>query len=335
MPLIKQEKAPLEGELLPTSSREKAECHRWHVPSYEKPLVNIPIMNQMKGKLLSFDWHKCPPMAALRANGGKVLIKYNKEGEKVFRFLPARRKSIRTEREETLRFLTLAIMNNVEYSYGATYLHECMLSIQELAQAIGQLHKYEKDYTKDGKYRHGRVSYDPVLGAIDDLEAAGLILVVREFDHDSKQYKASRIFLTPLMFQSLGMTGKDTKKLMDAHKKYNHKHSKPKFRRSRPLTSKMANINSKGLISQLNYHRRWFNGELEAETLEEKYKAQLEQLPGNNELSEAKKITLKWNHILSTLPLVQYYGAEESIKKEHPELTQIEVYQRLIDRFTN
>lgn len=324
--------APLTSETLPKAKRKKPSCHRHYKPKYKKKLVNIPVMNRIKGKLLSFDWHKCAPMVQLREKGGKILVKYSKEGDKIYRYIKPRRASIREEREETLDKLLLAIMNNVEYAYGAKYLHECMLSVKELAKEIGQLHSYDKGYQEEGGYRHGRVSYDPVLNALDDLEAAGLVVVVREFDKESAQYKASRIFLAPLMFQSLGMTGKDTKKLMDDHKKYNHKNSKPKFRRSRPLSNKIANITGKGLLSIFDYHRRWFNGELEAETLEEKYTAQLKQFVGKKELSLEQKLTIEYNQMLNDLPQVLIFRTTDKIKAETPDISQADLQKALIDR---
>lgn len=317
---------------LTTAQKRVVACHRRYTPAFNSTFVNLPIVKRFAAALEKFDWHKCTPMKELRANGGAIVTKVYSDGSKRYRQLPPRRASIRKEREETLSALVPEIINNVEYHPNARYMYECMLSIEELARKIGQCHEYEAGYDgENGQYRHGRVAYDCVLGAIDDLEASKLIIVVREFDTDAKQYKASRLFLTPLFFESFGFSAKETKKLIHAAAN-NFKRKGKRYKRARPLNHKIANIDNRALRSVLDYHRRWYNGELLAETIEDKRKEKLKRFSAPQELSEAQIIERNYRAFVNQLPPIQVMALEDSIRKETPDISRAELYQRVIDK---
>lgn len=46
------------------------------------------------------------------------------------------------------------------------------------------------------RYDSGRKSYDSILHALHDWEQAQLIIIVRDFDVEAKQYKAMRIWIS-------------------------------------------------------------------------------------------------------------------------------------------
>lgn len=320
-----------QGSNQPDIEKRKLSCHRHCTPEYNKHYVNTPIIKRLGAIINKFDWHKCKPIMDLRRSGGSILMKVSSQGAKRFKTLMPRRLKIRAEREETLTCLIKAIVNNVEYSPDARYIYECMLSIEELAKEIGQLHEYKAGYDDNGKYRHGRKAYDPVLGALEDLEASKMILVVREFDKETKQYKASRLFLTPTFFQSLGLTAKETKKMIAARNRYNAK-NKVKYRRVRPLSDKMANIDNKALESLFFYHRKWFNGELEADTIEEKAKRQLEKIATPKERTPLDIAKQDYFKFTQQMPSIMVTIAESEVKKAHPNLAPLEFYPLVIAR---
>ncbi|MBO9492210.1 hypothetical protein J7384_17750 [Endozoicomonas sp. G2_1] len=320
----------------------KISCHRHYPPIYKKPMVDLAVVQRIQGILKKFNWHKSDAMMDLRRNGGSIVMRTYQDGSKRFKSLPPRRLSIRSEREETLNELLKAIFNTVEYSSEANHVLECMASVEELAKMIGQLHQYEPGYDgENGQYRHGRKSYDPVLGALHDLEAAKLILVVREFDKEAKQYKASRVFLCPLLFKELGLSGSDTKKLVSTKQRYDAKRKKV-YKRSRPLTDNMANINNSALESVLHLHKRWYNGELEAEAIEAKKQAMkwsdqklspesiehiaadlFNQLEGASALEIAKRDYYSW---CQQYPRYMILSAEQSVKQDSPDISPPEFY---------
>lgn len=181
-----------------------------------------PVLDCFKGVLKTFDWHKCKPYTDVRKNGGKIQTKKLKNGSVRFRDLPPRRASIRKERELSLTCLTRALLKYANFDYRATFLFEVDRSIEQIAKELGVLREYKKGYDsaciEESKYRHGRKSCDGLRGALDDLEASKMVLVVREYDKNASQYKISRLFLRPDFFKAFGISMDVVKKLMERQK---------------------------------------------------------------------------------------------------------------------
>lgn len=322
--------SPIRNNDKQSIERAKPSCHRRYEPKYSKRSVNIPIARRLEAILRKWDPNKCQFMTQLRRNGGSILMRVHNDGTKRYKMLLPRRLSIRVEREQTIRCLLKAILNNVEYSPNATFLFECMSSIEELAKQIGQLHEYEPGYdaTEDSiGHRHGRKAYDPVLGALDDLEAAGLMLVVRGWDKETKQYKASRIFLMPKLFQSLGMTAKETKYLL-AGKAKAERRAEKQFKRSRPYSENMASIDNQKLLSLLNYNKRWFNGEFEDQPEKEKLAKDFINSIKPDAVSPEQEFRL----LDQQTPRIIFITAEQAIKESHPNIDRLEYIKLVTNR---
>lgn len=159
-----------ELELLPKS-------HRNHTPKKRAGLIKFAIGKQLSATLDKHDWNRNQWLRELRIRQKKRL-------------------SIRSERRETLHALCYELINYADYCIDSDYLFEVMTNVETLAKNIRQLHIYP----------NGRRTYDPVLKALIMLEQAGLIIILREMDHETKQRKAMRIWLKPEFFYSLGYT---------------------------------------------------------------------------------------------------------------------------------
>ncbi|NRD34531.1 hypothetical protein HQQ92_22725 [Shewanella sp. DC2-4] len=188
--------------------------HRRYTPEFNLGMVH-PIAKRLDAILKVHSWSKNRYMAKLRSAGANLIRKKNTSAPDQVKVIPPRRAAIRSEREETLNALTRAMIYRADYDPDAPYLFEVKASVPELAEMIGQIHHYQPGYDgNNGQYRHGRVAYDPVLAALEDMAAANLILLVHEFDAKAKQHKAMRVFFRPELFKSFGLTMKDTKALI-------------------------------------------------------------------------------------------------------------------------
>lgn len=151
----------------------------------------------------------------LREFGAETTLYYRKDGSaKIKKILP-RKLSIRTERQQTLRETSKCFIEYCDYSIDSEHLFEIRYAPEVIAKMIGQHHFYEPTE----QYPNGRGSYDCVLNAIIDLEAAGQVVVVRDFDKNTGTNKANRIFLTPLFFKEMGVVKKEMLALLKQLKK--------------------------------------------------------------------------------------------------------------------
>lgn len=157
--------------------QQLSKLHRNHLPVKRVGLIKFAIGKQLSATLDKHDWNRNQWLKELRKHQKKRL-------------------SIRSERRETLYALCYELINYADYSIDSDYLFEVMTNVETLAKNIKQLHIYPS----------GRKTYDPVLKALIMLEQAGLIIILREMDHETKQRKAMRIWLKPEFFYSLGYT---------------------------------------------------------------------------------------------------------------------------------
>ncbi|MGJ3351764.1 hypothetical protein AAZR23_20075 [Morganella sp. Je.2.23] len=210
-----------------------------------------------------------------------------------------------------------------------------MCPVETLAAQCGQLHQYE----------NGRKSYDPVLHALHDWEAANLIIIHRDFDREAKQYKAMRIWLRPEFFAGLGF---DLAALRDIvtrfrrwmerkglREEYQKRYARHVLRLSRSNVASLDNRHAlKNLLKKL---RRLVTGDDEALESERKHlekalkekKVQLkasrpqEEAPGN-----AWRLYERWKQ-LNPVAVVREF--EQRIKSQFPALYGELLYQCYLD----
>lgn len=306
---------------------------RRHTPSFDVPMPNHPIAKRLNAVLSVHNWSKNRFIAKLRREGGELKRRYSNGAFKV-KVLPPRRASIRLEREQTLNALVSAMIYRCDYSPDALYLFEVKASTEELAKMIGQLHAYDECYDAQAsnQYRHGRLSCDPVHRAMDDLEAAKMIVVVREFDKETKTSKAKRIFLRPEFFQGFGFTMKDTSKMLASAKKWQEKQGLTKtLKEKRQLetlrlakSDRIASLNRPALKNLLTRLKRQFK---------EENKHTKEVLDAHHRLKQAEKelVEKKQNQrddlekelftLQMKLPPVAVFKAKNAIHQSHPQAT--------------
>ena len=141
------------------------------------------------------DFNKNPYLNALR------LAKYQRE-------------KIRRDRREVLSVLIPTLISYCDFSPASPYLFEVQANVEHIAKMCNQA--YESWDNKAGK---SRVRYDTVRLALEMLEAAELITVLREYDEKGRKHKAMRIWLNVEFFLMLGITEPQLRKLLvDFHK---------------------------------------------------------------------------------------------------------------------
>ncbi|MDG6882840.1 IncFII RepA protein family [Phocoenobacter uteri] len=202
--------------------------HRNHTPVIRKN-SKFALGKELSAIVNIHDW-----------NRNRYLLKLRKNKKQ--------RLSIRSERRETLYALVNELIEYADYSIDSDYLFEVMTNVERLAQNIRQLHIYPS----------GRKSYDPVIKALRMLEEAGLIIILREMDHQTKQRKAMRIWLRPEFFYSFGFSKKRLKQKVKNLYKYRVKKgllekSKNMYREhiSRLAYSNVADITDKFALKNL------------------------------------------------------------------------------------
>ena len=99
------------------------------------------------------------------------------------------REAIRRERREVLSVLLLVLIVYCDFSPASEYLFEVRANVEHIANMCNQA------YVSWDKNRKNRVRYDTVLNAIQMLEDAELITVLREYDRLGQKHKPMRIFL--------------------------------------------------------------------------------------------------------------------------------------------
>ncbi|WP_239686293.1 MULTISPECIES: hypothetical protein [Serratia] len=161
------------GALLQPTSK----IHRHHEPVFCGSLPNIVPVKRFAAALKQHDWNRNPHIYKLRCQRGQRL-------------------SVRSERRETADVLALAFVANCDYSPDSDYLFEVMCGVEDLAKQCGQLHVNT----------NGRKTYDPILNTIRDWKDAGVIVVLKGQDPDTRQQKAMRIWLKPEFFEMLGFS---------------------------------------------------------------------------------------------------------------------------------
>lgn len=286
--------------------------HRHYVPVFKGKLPDMPAVRRFAAALKLHDWNRNPHIYNLRCERNQ-------------------RVSVRSERRETWHVLALAIIANVDYAPNEESLFEVMCPVETLAAQCGQLYQYED----------GRKSYDPVLHALHDWEAANLIIVHRDFDREAKQHKAMRIWLRPEFFAGLGFSLTALRDIVNRFRRwmerkglredYQKRHARHVLRLSRSNVATLDNRHAlKNLLKKL---RNLVLGDDEAlrrekQHIEKALKEKKAQLKAAQSPQEARgeywTLYERWKQIN---PVAVVLELEQRIRKQHPSLRGELLYQ--------
>ncbi|MGJ7244626.1 hypothetical protein ABMZ73_18860 [Morganella morganii] len=290
--------------------------HRHYVPVFQGKLPAIAAVRRFSAALSRHDWNRNPHIYNLRCERNQ-------------------RVSVRSERRETWYALALAMIANADYNPDSEALFEVMCPVETLAAQCGQLHRYE----------NGRKSYDPVLHALHDWEAAELIIIHRDFDREAKQYKAMRIWLRPEFFAGLGFGLTALRDIVTRFRRwmerkglreeYQKRYARHVLRLSRSNVASLDNRHAlKNLLKKL---RRLVTGDDEAlerekEHLEKALKEKKAQLkaarPQEERPGDAWRLYERWKQLN---PVAVVRALEQQIKTRFPALRGELLYQCYLD----
>lgn len=290
--------------------------HRHYLPVFKGKLPAIAAVRRFSAALSRHDWNRNPHIYNLRCERNQ-------------------RVSVRSERRETWYALALAMIANADYNPDSEALFEVMCPVETLAAQCGQLHQYE----------NGRKSYDPVLHALHDWEAANLIIIHRDFDREAKQYKAMRIWLRPEFFAGLGFDLAALRDIVTRFRRwmerkglrdeYQKRYARHVLRLSRSNVASLDNRHAlKNLLKKL---RRLVTGDDEALESEKKHlekalkekKAQLKaSRPQEDTPGDAWRLYERWKQIN---PVAVVRALEQRIKSQFPALHGELLYQCYLD----
>ncbi|MCG6410515.1 hypothetical protein K6U17_14935 [Vibrio fluvialis] len=302
---------------------------RRYTPKFELPMVGHPIARRLDALLSGHVWSKNRFIRKLRKEGGEIKRRKLSDGTWKTKTIPPRRLSIRLEREQTLDALTRAMIYRADYDPDAPYLFEVKASVEELAGMIGQLHEYAPAYDGEaGQYRHGRKACDPVHAAIDDFEAADMLVVVREFDAENKTYKAKRLFFKPNFFKGFGLSMDDTRKMLAASRKWQEKHGQLKSAKQKRRdefvrlaeSDRVASLDRHSLRNMLARFKREFTGANKHTKREMDAHHRLKQAVKKataEERDDRSETEIKLRKVMQQIPPSSVYIAKQKIKQEH------------------
>jgi hypothetical protein len=169
----------------------QSKTHRNHQPVFNEKTPR-GMAARMVGALRGHDWKRNDDLLELRRVG---YTPYSRMFDPSFKPKPMR-STPRSESREALTALSLVLAANCDYSPDSEYMFETLLPVEEIARRMGVLHIY----------KNGRKSYDVLLKALRVIEQLDYVVVHREKDADSGQYKPMRIFLTEKYFTSRGIS---------------------------------------------------------------------------------------------------------------------------------
>ena len=158
------------------------------------------------------------------------------------------RETIRRDRREVLTVLVPTLISYCDFSPTSSYLFEVRASVEHIAKMCNQT--YESWDNKAGK---SRVRYDTVRGALEMLEAAELITVLREYDKQGRKHKAMRIWLNVEFFLMFGITEKELRKLLVDFHKYQFVNNKLD-KTFKEYEKHLAKLEHKGVADIKNQH---------------------------------------------------------------------------------
>ena len=291
--------------------------HRHLTPHFDFKAKN-PIAKLLIARIEIHDFKLNTFLNKARYAGGMVNLGFSNL------VLAARTNRMRIEREQTLRETMKALVYCASYKPYSDSLFEIKMSIKALAKMVNQLHISEPT----AKYRHGRENYNPVINALKDLAAAGLVMLQQNYSVKLKRYQSMRIFITPELFASLGVNKKTVKKLIHSQNKHDIKNG---FDVNKSNRMEHLRAQSNAAIQEHDSHslktfkarlKNEFNVPDDIREMKEKVtslikkkkkEADNEQKPGATQQQVFNRLVVQLN-----VPAFKVYELEENIKKEHP-----------------
>ncbi len=312
-----------------TEPNQQRIAWRHHKPCFDTPMLRHPAARRLEGALKVHNWSRNRHIKKLRKEGAELNRGKRRDGTTRIKKIAPRRAAIRRERDETLTALVRAMIYRTDYNPTAPYLFEVQCCVEELARMIGQLHVYAPEYDgEDGQYRHGRKSCDPVHGAIEDMEAADMLFVVREFCSEAGMWKAMRIYLKPNFFTGFGFSLDDVRDILSVTKKWQEKRGFIKTAKQKRQSTVLAKAKSERIASLdrvslqnlMTKIRREFTGEDKhtQEVMEAHNEVKRElNVRKAQQKSEQEQIEKHIYAIEQMLPRIQVITIQQDIKKQH------------------
>lgn len=277
--------------------------HRHYEPKFIGALPKLVPVRRFAAALKQHNWNRNPHIYQLRCERNQRI-------------------SVRSERRETFSALAMAMIAHADYNPESESIFEVMCSVETLAASCSQLHQYES----------GRKSYDPILHALRDWEAANLIIVHREFDVDAKQQKAMRIWIRPEFFHGLGFSLKALREISVSFRRwmekkglresYRAKYAKHVMRLARSNVASLENkhalkkllLKIKRLVVGDDEMLRQEQQHLTKALSEKKALAQAAQAPETPERAAWRRYT-QWK---SQQPVAVVLAFEQRMKQQYP-----------------
>lgn len=290
---------------LPLTSCISSKVHRHYQPQFIGVLPKLIPVRRFAAALKKHDWNRNPHIYQLRCERNQRI-------------------SVRSERRETFSVLALAMIANSDYNPESESVFEVMCSVEKLAKICSQFHQYES----------GRKSYDPILHALRDWESANLIIIDRDFDVETKQYKAMRIWIRPEFFQGLGFSIQELRQIVLSFKQwmvknglresYQQRYAKHVLRLAR---SNVASLDKKiPLQKLLTKIKRLVVGDDEILRQEKKHLAKaIEQKKALASATQAPETTERqaWKQYeqwKAKQPIAEIFAFEKQVKAQYPHL---------------
>lgn len=280
-----------------------SKIHRHYEPKFIGTLPNLVPVRRFAAALKKHDWNRNSHIYHLRCERNQRI-------------------SVRSERRETFSVLAMAMIAHADYNPERESIFEVICSVEKLAALCSQLHQYE----------NGRKSYDPILNALRDWEAAKLIIIHREFDVEAKQQKAMRIWIRPEFFYGLGFSLKALREISLSFRKwmeknglresYQARYAKHVMRLAR---SNVASLDNKYALKKLLLKiKRLVINDDEILRQEKQHLttalAQKKALAKSTEVSEmpAREAWCRYQRWKSQQPIVVVLAFEERMKQQYP-----------------
>ncbi|AYN25677.1 hypothetical protein D8682_00925 (plasmid) [Buttiauxella sp. 3AFRM03] len=245
------------------------------------------------------------------------------------------RVSVRSERREVYKALAMAIIAMCDYNADSDYLFEVMCGTHDLARATNLLHRTIT----------GRLTYDPILNALHDWEKAGLIVIVRGQDPETKQNKAMRIFIKPEWFEGLGFSVDELRKILGDYRRWAEKKglretAKQRYANhiARVARSNVASLDDKHSLKKLLLKiKRHVLGVKEEEGKQlisdiEKKLQDTESALKTGQVKPSTQYYAAYTAWKNKTPLSLVYPIESTVKKENPGLSGELFYQAMLER---
>lgn len=293
--------------------------HRHLTPHFDLKSKN-PIAKMLMAHIEKHDFQRNSFLNKIRYAGGIVNLGYSQH------FLAPRSNRMRIEREQTLRETMKALVYCASYKANSNSFFEIKMSVKSLAKQINQLHT--SDPTT--KYRHGRDNYNPVLNALKDLAAAGLVMLQQNYSVKLKRYQSMRIFITPELFASLGVNKKTVKKLIHSQQKHDvkngfdvNKYNKAEHLRSLSIEAVQENDSHSLKVFKARIKNE-FNVPEDIRDIKRKLTSLIKskKTVSVNEENKIESLQHTFNRLVVKLnvPAFKIYEFVERIKQEHPHI---------------